>query len=84
MNSLLEKLGQDPQRSLLLFVRGLGLFIIGLLFIGLGYFQHHLWQIPGIFFIVIGCVVSAWGYVGLLSNRLLKIFSRINNKNTKF
>ena len=46
--SLLEKLGQDPQRSMQRFLRGLGLFIIGACFIFLGLYQSHIWQIVGI------------------------------------
>lgn len=33
MKVVLEKLGQDPQHSLVLFMRGLGLFTIGVIFI---------------------------------------------------
>ncbi len=81
MINLLEKLGKNPQRSLQIFVRGLGLFVLGLLFISLGYYHHHLWQIPGIVLLVIACLVAAWGYLGIFANRWLKILSK--NKPSK-
>ncbi len=87
MPSLLVRLGQDPKHSLTLFVRGLGFFMLGVLFIALGYFQHHLWQIPGLFFIGLGSLVAAWGYLGLLANRLTASFQRNKaktNKNSPF
>jgi uncharacterized membrane protein YqjE len=59
---LLEKLGQDPQRSLTLFLRGLGLFSLGVCLIFLGYFYHHFWQIAGIAFLGLGIIFSIWGY----------------------
>ena len=74
MYKLLEKLGQNPQGSLQLFLCGIGLFFAALAFITLGYFYHHLWQIFGIIILVIACLLSAWGYVGLFSNRWLNVF----------
>ena len=85
MTSLLEKLGQNPQRSLQIFVRGLGLFVVSLLFIGLGYYHHYLWQIPGLILLVLACIIAAWGYIGIFANRWLKILSKNKpNKNIKF
>jgi hypothetical protein len=74
--SLLEKLGQDPQRSMQRFLSGLGLFIIGVLFIFLGLYQSHLWQIIGIIIIALGCLLAIYGYVGLFANRLYHILNR--------
>lgn len=76
MNNLLEKLGQNPQRSLTLFLRGLGLFVIGLFFVGLGYFYHHSWQVIGIITLGIACLLAAWGYLGIFANRWLNILYR--------
>jgi len=72
---LLEKLGQNPQRSLALFLRGLGLFAIGTFLIFLGYFYHHFWQIAGIVFLGLGIIFSIWGYTGIFANRLLNMFT---------
>jgi len=85
MKKILEKLGQNPQRSLTIFLRGLGLFVVGLAFVYLGYHQHHLWQIVGIVLVGLGCLVSIWGYIGIFSNRILMILNRNKNRsNTKF
>jgi hypothetical protein len=75
MTILLEKLGQNPQRSLHIFFRGIGLFILSLCFLGLGYYYHHLWQIPGILLLIIACFVTAWGYLGIFTNRWLIILT---------
>jgi hypothetical protein len=79
MNRLLEFLGRDPQRSLGLFLRGLGLFVIGIGLIFLGVYSHHLWQVPGMFFLALGCIAAAWGYLGMFANRLYHIFNRTQN-----
>lgn len=76
MKSILEKLGQNPQRSMAIFVKGLGLFAIGLCFIALGYFYHHLWQVVGIIILGCSCLIAAWGYIGIFANRLHTIFNR--------
>lgn len=76
MIKILEKLGQNPQSSLTLFLRGLGLFAIGLAFVALGYFTHHLWQIIGVFLIGIACLIAIWGYLGIFANRWLNIMYR--------
>jgi hypothetical protein len=81
MNKILEKLGQNPQYSLMLFLRGLGLFVIGLLFVALGYFYHHSWQIIGIIILSFACLLSAWGYFGIFANRWLNILYRTKPKN---
>jgi hypothetical protein len=77
---ILEKLGQDPQRSLSLFLRGLGLFAFGACLIVIGYYQHYFWQVAGLFFLALGVIFSAWGYSGIFANRLLNIFNRSSNK----
>ncbi|WP_019029285.1 hypothetical protein [Colwellia piezophila] len=84
MIKLLEKLGQNPQRSLTLFLRGLGLFVIGLLFVALGYINHHLWQIIGVAILGLACLIAAWGYLGIFANRWLNIIyrTRPNQKNS--
>lgn len=76
MNNLLAKLGQNPKRSLSLFLSGLGLFTVGLIFITIGYFYHHIWQIFGLFILALACTIAAWGYLGIFANRLLVILSK--------
>jgi hypothetical protein len=81
MNNLLAKLGQDPKRSLSIFLRGLGLFILGAAFIVLGYFYHHFWQIIGLIILIFACVIAAWGYLGIFANRWFNILNRVKPKN---
>jgi len=81
MNNLLAFLGQDPKRSLIIFLRGLGLFALGLIFIALGYFHHHLWQVIGLVLLAIACALAVWGYLGLFANRWFNILNRRALKN---
>jgi hypothetical protein len=74
--SLLEKLGQDPQRSMQRFLSGLGLFALGACFIFLGLYQSHLWQILGVVILAFGALLAAYGYIGLFANRLYHMFNR--------
>lgn len=74
MFKLIEKLGHNPQKSLTLFLRGLGLFFIALLLITLGYFHHHWWQIAGVILLAVACFLSVWGYLGIFANRWLHVF----------
>ena len=83
MNSLLAKLGQDPNRSLLIFLRGLGLFALGLFFIAIGYYNHYLWQILGLIIITFACLIAAWGYLGIFANRWFNILNRHKPSNKK-
>jgi hypothetical protein len=83
MIKLLERIGHNPQLSLTLFLRGLGLFVIGLLFVALGYFHHHLWQMIGIIILTLACLLAAWGYLGIFSNRWLNILYRTRPANKR-
>ncbi len=74
--SLLEKLGQDPQRSMKRFLSGLGLFVIGLALIFLGIYQSHIWQIIGLVILACGCLFAIYGYIGMFANRLYHIVNR--------
>ena len=76
MNKLLAKLGQDPKRSLSIFLVGLGLFVLGLVFIAIGYFYHHLWQIFGLCILAMACSIAAWGYLGIFANRWFNILNK--------
>jgi energy-converting hydrogenase Eha subunit E len=80
VKSILEKLGQDPQRSLVLFTRGLGLFVIGVCLIFIGYYHHYSWQIAGLTFLAFAIIFAVWGYSGIFANRVLNIFDRHTNK----
>ena len=79
MLKLLARLGQDPQRSLAIFLRGLGLFCFGAILIVIGYYNHHVWQILGLIILFFACFIAAWGYLGVFANRWFNIL----NKNKK-
>jgi len=83
MNNLLAKLGQDPKRSLSIFLRGLGLFALGLICIAIGYFNHHLWQIVGLIILAFACLIAAWGYLGMFANRWFNILNRHKSNHKK-
>ena len=83
MNNLLAKLGQNPKHSLSIFLSGLGLFAVGLAFIAIGYFYHHIWQMIGLFILAIACAFAIWGYLGLFANRWFHILNRNNPNNEK-
>ena len=83
MNNLLAKLGQDPTRSLSIFLRGLGLFVVGLLFIAIGYFNHYVWQIVGLVILSFACLIAAWGYLGIFANRWYNILNNHKPNNKK-
>lgn len=83
MNNLLAKLGQNPKRSLSIFLSGLGLFSVGLLFITIGYFYHHIWQMLGLFILALSCVIAIWGYLGIFANRWFNIINRHSPDNKK-
>lgn len=76
MYKILEKLGQNPQRSLSIFMRGLDLFVIGILFIFGGHYFHYYWQVIGVCFLVFAILFAVYGYIGMFANRLLHIFYR--------
>lgn len=78
MKNLLAKLGQNPKHSLTIFLRGFGLFVLGLIFIYIGYHHHHLWQVVGLFLVALSCLIAAWGYLGIFANRWFNILNRQN------
>lgn len=73
---ILEKLGQDPKASMSLFLKGIGLFVFGICFIIIGYYQQHYWQMAGIIIVAVALIICAWGYLGMFANRLLHIIYR--------
>jgi hypothetical protein len=83
MNYLLAKLGQNPKRSLSIFLTGLSLFVVGLIFIAIGYFYLYIWQIIGIFILALACSIAAWGYLGIFANRWFHILNQHNPNNKK-
>jgi hypothetical protein len=74
--SLLEKLGQDPQRSMQRFLSGLGLFVLGVCLIFIGMYHSYIWQIIGLVFLACGSLFAIYGYIGMFANRLYHIVNR--------
>jgi hypothetical protein len=74
--TLLAKLANNPQRSLKIFLSGLGLFASGAAAIFIGYYHHHYWQILGLLLLAVGILFAAWGYVGIFAQRLSQMFNR--------
>ena len=85
MKSLFQMLGQNPQKSLRIFITGFGLFILGAACIALGYYFHHYWQILGLATLALGCLISAYGYLGIFASRLSASLNKHKpNSNIKF
>ena len=80
----LVRLGDDPQRSVRLFLIGLGLFIVSVA--GL-YFGAATWmwiQIPAALVMLTGIGFALKGYVGILANRLAFFRHQANENKKKF
>ena len=76
VKKLLFKFGATPRRSFKVFVLGILLFFSAMTMIFVGS-QHWLgWQALGLALGSVGFCVAAWGYLGLLANRLAQFFSR--------
>lgn len=68
-NGLL-KLGSNPTRSVRFFILGLLLFVAAITLIYAGAIWHIWLQIAGIAVLIIALIVSIYGYIGIVSNRL--------------
>ena len=74
------KLGSDSKRSLRLFFIGLGLFALAGGFIALGYYQQYWYQTIGIVIAIPALYFMAWGYVGILANRISQIIQSLDKR----
>ncbi|BDX04568.1 hypothetical protein [Planctobacterium marinum] len=61
-------------RYWLSFKKGLLVFVVGVLFILVGYRWQAWWQIPGLILLLAGGLFSAYGYIGILRFRLKSAF----------
>lgn len=73
--SIWKKLGQDPSKSFRFFLIGLASFAIGLALV-YGFQEQETWQMFGIALIGVGCLVSAWGYIGIFASRILDMMNK--------
>ena len=78
--SRLYKLGGNVKRSVRWFLAGLAQGIIAAGLIYYGYYHHHYYQIAGLGLLIPAVSCLAYGYVGILANRLSHIVEDIRNK----
>lgn len=71
MREQLQKLADNPEKSWQRFKLGVALFAIAVGLIIAGAKIHHLIQIPGLLLLGVAFLFSGWGYLGILSSRLL-------------
>ncbi|GAB3000920.1 hypothetical protein [Psychrosphaera aestuarii] len=70
LQRILVRRGENPQRSVRFFLAGLFCFVLGIAGLYLGASAWIWWQIPGIALMIIGVLVTLYGYVGIVANRL--------------
>lgn len=81
LKSLIYSLGSNPKLSLKRFFRGVALFVLAVIFIFLGYYNHYSLQIIGVVILVPALFSAAWGYSGIFANRFSQVLKNIEPKN---
>ena len=81
LKPLIYRLGSDPKLSLKRFFRGLALFVLAVMFITLGYYNHYSLQVIGIVILAPALFFAFWGYAGIFANRFSQILKNIPAKN---
>ncbi|MBB1371021.1 hypothetical protein [Pseudoalteromonas sp. SR45-4] len=81
LKSLIYSLGSNPKLSLKRFFRGVALFVLAVIFIFLGYYNHYSLQIIGVVILVPALFFAAWGYSGIFANRFSQVLKNIEPKN---
>ncbi|MEJ6476030.1 hypothetical protein [Pseudoalteromonas piscicida] len=71
--TLIYRLGSHPKRSLKFFLAGLCLVIVAAIFIALGYYQDHRFQIVGLILLLPGLCCAFYGYIGIFANRFSQV-----------
>ncbi|WP_416306837.1 hypothetical protein [Neptunicella sp. SCSIO 80796] len=77
IRNLVYRAGANPRKSWRLFIIGLGIFALGVLFILFGAQQYYLLQIPGLVLLLTGFLIAAWGYFGIFANRFSQLLNRV-------
>ncbi len=77
LKSVIHRLGETPQRSLRCFQLGLLLFAISVGLIYGGAIHWIGWQMAGLVLLPVALCFAAWGYIGILANRLSHFFYRM-------
>ncbi|MCY7295637.1 hypothetical protein [Alteromonas sp. a30] len=73
MREQLQKLATTPEKSWKRFKLGVVLFAFSVGLIIAGAQLNHLLQIPGLLMLGAALLFSGWGYLGILSSRLLDL-----------
>ncbi|MGO2331960.1 MAG: hypothetical protein ACTH59_10115 [Pseudoalteromonas nigrifaciens] len=81
LKSLIYSLGSNPKLSLKRFFRGVALFVLAVIFIFLGYYNHYSLQIIGVVILVPALFFAVWGYSGIFANRFSQVLKNIEPKN---
>lgn len=77
---LMFKLGSQPKKSLRFFLIGIGLFLVSMSLIALGYVYSHYFQIAGLVILPFAFVTAIYGYIGIFANRLSQFLDQSNRK----
>lgn len=77
MKHWIHRLGRRPSQSLWCFKVGIGLFALSLSLIFAGAYHWLGWQVLGLCISPVAIGFSAWGYVGILANRISRFFYQV-------
>jgi NhaP-type Na+/H+ or K+/H+ antiporter len=73
----LQKLANQPDKRWAEFKLGLGIFVLGVILVLAGA-RWWIWlQIPGVLCLLVGSVIAAKGYLGILFYRLTSHFKNV-------
>lgn len=81
LKPLIYRLGSNPKLSLKRFFRGLALFVLAVIFIAVGYYNHYSLQVIGLVILVPALFFAFWGYAGIFANRFSQVLNNIASKN---
>ena len=78
LKPIVYRLGQNPKQSLKRFFIGLGLFLLAVFFITLGYYLQAWIQVIGLLILIPALFFAGWGYLGIFANRFSQVIAAIN------
>ena len=84
MKHWIHWLGRTPSQSLRYFQIGAGLFALSLLLIFAGAYYWLGWQIIGLCISPLAISFAAWGYLGILANRISRFFYQVEESKKTF
>lgn len=74
------RLGSNPKQSVKRFGLGMLLFMLAMVAIALGYWQHYAWQMLGLAILPFALWFSGWGYLGIFANRFAQFLNNPHRK----